>query len=389
MLSVKGRFLLYSKVWVDKNLNIENIKIKPIAKERVYYLDILRILAIIAVILAHSAATEVARVQNIGSLHWWVANVFDSISRWSVPVFFMISGALLLGSEKEETIKDFFKKKIVRLLIPFMIWSSVYSLLNHYLINPDYPSALNMVKIIVTEFLLDKAYIHFWFMYVIIGIYMVVPIIKNSITALKRNELLFCIGIWFAISVLYRYVRYLIAKNFGVTVYVPILDIPFFTGYLGYVLVGYYLNKYSLKKITRIIIYVLGSISLIATPIVTYFISLGKEALDETYYTNFSITTFFVSIAVFTLFKNIDWNNMINVKMKKLIASISKSVFGIYFIHLIVQVLVLKVTFNYVMYDNVFIVGVYIANALMNLILSYIIIKLVGLNNRLGKILFG
>ncbi|MGL5085683.1 MAG: acyltransferase family protein, partial [Clostridium sp.] len=73
---------------------------------RIYYLDVLRIISILGVILIHDTASNVANLSHIGSESWWVANILNASFRWAVPIFFMISGALL--ANKEESLKDLF-----------------------------------------------------------------------------------------------------------------------------------------------------------------------------------------------------------------------------------------------------------------------------------------
>ena len=85
--------------------------------------DNTRILAILAVIFLHVAATGVENADDLGSSQWWIANVYDSLVRWSVPVFVMLSGALLLSGNKTESIFAFYRKRAAKLLVPLVFWS--------------------------------------------------------------------------------------------------------------------------------------------------------------------------------------------------------------------------------------------------------------------------
>lgn len=67
--------------------------------KRILYVDILRILSIIAVIILHFTAELLTSSNDFNTSSWWINNLFNSISRFAVPVFFMISGAMILRTE--------------------------------------------------------------------------------------------------------------------------------------------------------------------------------------------------------------------------------------------------------------------------------------------------
>lgn len=62
----------------------------------------------------------------LGTEYWWISNVYDSISRWGVPVFVMVSGALLLDTSKQEGILTFYKKRLSKIFIPIIFWTAFY-----------------------------------------------------------------------------------------------------------------------------------------------------------------------------------------------------------------------------------------------------------------------
>lgn len=109
------------------------------------WLDNSRIIAIWAVIFLHVAGFFVVS-EPIGSTYWWIGSAYDAITRWCVPVFVMISGALLLDSSKQEALGVFYRKRMVRILWPLVFWSVFYlawiSLKNYKMGLPTSPLAL-------------------------------------------------------------------------------------------------------------------------------------------------------------------------------------------------------------------------------------------------------
>ncbi|MDQ6971139.1 MAG: acyltransferase family protein, partial [Mariprofundaceae bacterium] len=81
------------------------------------WLDNSRVLAVFAVILVHVSDGFVSHYP-MGSEYWWIGNIYDSAVRWCVPVFVMISGALLLDPAKHENLNTFYRKRFSRICIP-------------------------------------------------------------------------------------------------------------------------------------------------------------------------------------------------------------------------------------------------------------------------------
>ena len=88
------------------------------SKENINWIFNLRIIATFAVIMLHVSSPIVVNYSNNSLSSWFVSNFFDSLSRFCVPVFVMISGALLLG--KSEDIVVFLQKRVKRILVTFL-----------------------------------------------------------------------------------------------------------------------------------------------------------------------------------------------------------------------------------------------------------------------------
>lgn len=359
------------------------------AKARIYYLDILRVLSILAVITIHVTATSVSVVRNMDTFHWWFVNMLNSFSRSAVPIFFMISGALLLGNQKNENNKEFLKKRLPRIGIPFLVWSIIYCVLKHYVIEPDYPGILSFGKTMVKEILQDGVYHHLWFVYVMLAMYLIIPFVNKMIKNASKEDLLFFLIMWFFVTVAYttfQGVYYIRAKQYF---YIKFLDIPFYSGYLGFFILGYYLKNQEFSKKMRCIIYAAGGTAMLAAPVLTYLITRGKDVLNELFYGNFSITTFFSAVAVFVLFKNVAWEEKINKRLMRLITSMSEATFGIYLIHLLVQIYLDRCVETGGKLIEALAALSDVVNIFAVFIISFFIVKLINLNSRISKILFG
>jgi surface polysaccharide O-acyltransferase-like enzyme len=89
--------------------------------------DLIRVIAIIGVILLHASNDLTSQITSLPILRWWMVDIYQSVGRMGVPLFLMLSGVLLLApSKKEEEISYFFKKRFIRIGLPFIFWSSIY-----------------------------------------------------------------------------------------------------------------------------------------------------------------------------------------------------------------------------------------------------------------------
>ena len=153
---------------------------------RDHLFDVLRIVAAFDVVLLHVSAPLIKGAPSINSLNWWVGNVAVSYSRWCVPIFVMISGALILNN-KYESITDFYQKRSRRILIPIVFWSVFYFVWRF--LNGEQLDARQIVVLIA----MGKPYDHMWFLYMILGLYILTPFMRAFVKIADRKLLIFAI----------------------------------------------------------------------------------------------------------------------------------------------------------------------------------------------------
>lgn len=279
-------------------------------KERIFYYDFLRAFAIIAVIICHimiffGPATTLAEKIFQLTIH--------DIGRMGVPIFLMISGALLLT--KDYDLKTFLKKRFARIIYPFIFWMILILLTIHlYGGNSKYLWNIFIGNQSVT-----------WYFWTLIGIYLFIPIIRSFIKDHGDEGLKYFLVIWFITIILNTFHSYPVW---------PYFDLNLFAGYVGYPILGYYLNtrEFSLSnKKVSIIALAVTVISMIAYVIFTYHTNLS--ALTITY---LNVPMIFLASGMFMFAKHFDGLNSINSKIKDGITSISVCSYGMYFSHVIV-----------------------------------------------------
>ncbi|TKC05662.1 hypothetical protein FA048_18290 [Pedobacter polaris] len=293
-------------------------------KEDTSWLDNLRVIATISVIFLHVAAPFLYKFTKISGFNWWTANVYDSLVRFSVPIFVMITGALLLP--KDYQLNDYLKKRVVRIIFPFLFWISIYSIHVLYLLKNGFKLPfLQMLTIGSTTFAYRTTY-HFWYIYMIIGIYLFIPILSKWIKNAKEKEIHYFLLLWIVAIII---AQPLFSK------YVPDFNLQYFAGFIGYVVLGYYLSIRNFENVKHIkaIALLIFATGVLLTVFGTYFLSLisGRFVIDL--YTYFSPNVIIAAVGLFLFFKHINLANPIWKAIRKFI---NKHSFGIYFIHILV-----------------------------------------------------
>ena len=297
-------------------------------KKRIYYLDILRVIACLAVIMIHSSCDYV--MYKTTNFNFGVGNIFDSFARLGVPLFVMISGALLLD-EKYDYSKEKLLKHIKKMILFFVFWSFVYCLLFNiigqlFLLEKDF----NVYRII-NAFV--QGYYHLWYIYLIIGLYLILPLLRLWVNDKNKKYVEYFI----ILSLIFNFLipQIIIIGNCYGSALVGINDIlcsklclQYVGGFTTYFILGWYINNYEIKH--KKLIYILGIISILISIFGTYI-------LDLEFYGNLSLHVLLYTAAVFLFVKNI------KAKENKLILFISKYSLGIYAIHAMIIYVVNKV----------------------------------------------
>ena len=321
------KLYLISKINKKKHYNIvinnqiksNNIYIKNNNKAlRIYYFDILRIISSFSVVLIHVSGRYYN--SNINSNNWKIAHYYNGISRFGVPVFFMISGALFLS--KDLSISQILKKYIGRLLIKLIFWSFIYSIYKANL-------SIKNIQIIIINLFLGNY--HFWYIYVIIELYLITPFLREII---KKDLLKFYINLSFIFTFIipnfndfHSYFPQILSKI--VQIINIKLDFKYIKGYIFYFMFGYYLNNKNIPLFKIIFIYILGIFGCLFTTIILYKISIIKQKKNIKYFRGLNLNILLYSTSIFMFFKYILNNYTINILLKR----ISNYTLGIYLIH--------------------------------------------------------
>lgn len=291
---------------------------------RKFYLDILRISAIFGVVLIHAASHHYNFYAQLSAAQWLPHDVYHSIARWCVAVFFMMSGALLIP--KQESAKSFFLKRYSRLLIVFLFWQVFYFwFLNHF---PDLSTGYGWYR-----FFFEQAGYHLWFMNAILQVYLLIPIFQHLATKMSKDLLLYTIAVWLIPTAGLRLFEVL--TGVGVTGYH--LPARYLLDYGGFLLLGYYIDQH--VKLKRSWNWPLAGVAIVCAVMITWLKWLWRGAVHSFADNNLGVHMIIFGVAIFLWCKNQEEHFQkffSHPKIARIIKSLSECSFGIYLLHLIV-----------------------------------------------------
>jgi surface polysaccharide O-acyltransferase-like enzyme len=202
----------------------------PAKTENIDWINNLRVVALYAVIVLHCTSLLLMQYGKVSMSDWLVADFLNATVRFAVPVFVMITGALSLHKEYE--IGSFLKKRLVRVVVPFLFWSLVY--IGYSLYNEEIAFTGDVwanVKLVLHLLKVGSSY-HLWYVYMLIGLYFFIPVIGKFVRHASEKEILYFLVVWFAVMLITQ--PYLVRYN-------PSVDMHYFAGFVGYLVLGHYL----------------------------------------------------------------------------------------------------------------------------------------------------
>lgn len=347
--------------------------------ERKNYLDFLKGIAIFAVIIIHVTSEGFSRNLPSDDLFWY--SLFYVITKCAVPLFVMVTGVLLLNPRKELSIKKIYSKYILNIVVAAFIWGIVYKLIRVITTGgiSENGGIFTVLKSFLIGFFTGSLEFHFWYVYALIGIYIALPILRAFVKSADKRTLEYFIIVWIIINGL------LVLTQGGYFEFLSVVSNNFhfvgiFVSYIGYTILGYYLDKYEMNKIQKIVIIIAGLVGLLSCGFMTIYdnLTFGNARIE---YTNPICPGIIVyAIMVFMIFKNM------NIKycslFSKVVCRIGKNTLGIYFMHMILIIVFIQ---SGLVTDLIYAPIDIIIYAVVTLLISWAIQELLGRIPVIGK----
>lgn len=324
-------------------------------KTREYAFDILRVISMIMVIIIHIANVYCRSFGLISTKSYLISLIFNTICRVSVPIFFMISGSLLLDRSFN---KEKYLKRVIKYVVLIVAWDIIYLVWEYFYLGVTYDKLYMLI--------IDPYRAHLWFLYTILVLYAIQPLLKLIMDKSNNTVKIVLLIIWIIFSLSSMLNPY-IAKFFTIF------------SYIGYFIIGKYLydfiKKFDLRKY---------NLSLVLIMIICYSISIWMNYslsinLNQFYNLFFAYRTPFIMINSFALYVLII-SNYRKDSLNKFVTGLSDLSLGVYLIHGIF----LDVTVKVFIYSSInSLIGIPIFTVIifvLSIICTYIIKKIKYLN---------
>ena len=289
--------------------------------KRVFSFDVLRIVAAFSIVAQHVGGQFLPML--FPSEEWEIRNVYVSVAQWGVAVFFMISGALFLSSDKLLDVRRLFGKNLLRVIYAFLFWAVIYTVVIEGL-----GQGLKITFISVL-----KGPPHFWFLKVMIGIYLALPVVKSIAAQKKTFSYLVGLAIitTFVIPSIFGHLALLNPLRAEVLA-------DYYDGYglpslyfITYFIIGHWLYSHEISCRMKNFLYLLAVLSIVGGIIGTRWLSYRLGCSHNFFYDDLHPFIVLQGIAVFVFFK--DRFRSLSPKWSPIVIKLSNYSFGIYLVH--------------------------------------------------------
>ncbi len=327
------------------------------AKNNIGWVDLLRVLACFFVVFSHCCDAFVAQF-DVNRPAFLTGVFAGSFMRPSVPLFVMMTGVLLLPLKPGTTLTGFYRKRIGRISFPLVGWSLLlpvltylyFTCLNPETQNPlitigDYTASTLWVRLYTFIFNFNFDTVPLWYLYMLIGLYLFMPLLNSWLVQATRKELKTVLVIW-GVSLLLPYIKMFAPVlgyrgNFGHMGIWGECDwnaygtCYYLSGFMGYLLLAYYLMKYPLDwswRKTLLITLPMFAVGYLITSVgyvITQEYFPGNYAYLEIIWYFTGINVFMMTFALFVIVQKI------RVPSLPWLSRLASLCFGIYLCHYI------------------------------------------------------
>ena len=305
---------------VNQNISTGNMQPKPALS---LHVDLIRSVGLFLVILLHVSIQYVTVPSELQVNAWWAYDFYNSIARPCVPLFVMLSGYLMLQPSKvNEPLKVFFKKRWARIGLPFIFWGAIYVVWVGFFDNGSFAPGS------IVQSILQGPYVTFWFLYMLVGLYLLTPILRVFVAHAREDVMKLLLITWFIGTGLLPF-----AGLFGFYLNNNVFVLP---GWIGYFLLGAYLPKLKVRqRPLRLYALLVGGFAW--TMIASAFMEINPGAQLYFFYDYLTANVIVASVSMFLLLGSVSTKSLQKMPsgVNKLLHTASENTLPIYLFHML------------------------------------------------------
>ncbi len=234
------------------------------ARKRMLSFDMVRVVAMAMVVMIHVSAYMVTYFHGTDNAAFIVGNIFNALGRAGTPMFMMLTGALLLDERRETASRAFYRKNLLSIVLLLLFWLLFYAVWRAVLIPLMQGGPIDM-EVFVDNLLLRKGRgLHLWYLYMLVGAYVVIPVLRLFVKKENREYILGLIVLSAIVQFGTQTAGVLTqGMRFTVSDFVGKFHMEYATGYVPYLLIGWYLTAFPPTGKARIALILSGLAALI------------------------------------------------------------------------------------------------------------------------------
>jgi len=292
-----------------------------VKSERAHYIDVVRACASPLVVLSHVCIPLWFAIGQVGFPTWELFSLASLVTKTGVPLFLMISGKLLLGSSRAESAVTFLKRRLSKILLPFLSWSVIYAFVFAHVGAESEPAwwALKNMYWRETAF-------HLWFMYVILGVYLVTPPLRIFVRHASLRDIGYVLALWYASLVL----------GFVFDGWSSVGPASRLVGFGGYFLLGHFLDKIHVSRRTATGLGLVAVAAFAVSAVGGYHATIKGDAPDGNYYGHLAPLLALAAGCLFLGAKSLPFGEILAARprLSRFMRWLSAESYNVYLMHL-------------------------------------------------------
>lgn len=301
--------------------------------KKLLYPEVMRIIAIVAVCTQHVTSQALGELE-FWSPNWQMIQAMHVLVQWCVPLFLMVSGIFLLDPAREITMKKIYRVYISRMLLAIVIMVPVHEFVLNAVCEHQCIIDWEFWKEILRTLLYSDGSAVYWYLYMMIGLYIYLPLYRALTRSLKDDEYLYLlIMIFIGISCISRIHRLGIESLEPIYIFFRKLKLHKMFRHGFYFMLGYYLSRHEIPAKLRYGIYGIAMVALGISLHFTRNISIDNGKYVEVWTSDSSPAQVFAVIAIFALIKQLAAKVKENSCLYRIFMLLGSLSFGVYLIH--------------------------------------------------------
>ena len=308
--------------------------IRKTEKDRLLWMDCLKVFATFLVVMQHSISYEWVSLIDKTNITWKIINFVFMLSKAGVPIFIMCSGIGML--KKERTITDICTKNIANILKVYVCWMLVYGIYHVYLL---FCAGTATVRVVFNALIKDIIFgqYHTWYIATLVALYLITPFLFLIVKSKTKTQYFLILSFIFTIIIPYVGKYESLSRLYTV---LTDMNMKFVVGYALYFVLGHYVSKIKLTGKRKIIVMLSLVISIVLAFRISCLSAVNQGADCQNIYSDFSILGFVISVCILLLFRMIFENDFQQSftsehyrRFRNAIVNMSSYGIGIYLLH--------------------------------------------------------